>query len=144
MTTLDELTAKSGLDVLDHLAGDAQIPILDGIQAQGDLLIIPLTVVADEVVVRRGAAWTAVPSSGVEVLRGAAMGNPHSLVADPGAARWTTDVDDAAGLALGVVEVTGPAAWLLHREHGGMGLAAGCWVIRRQREQADELRLVAD
>ncbi len=38
----------------------------------------------------------------------------------------------------------GQVAYLAHPEHGYMGVGPGTYEIRRQREQADELRLVQD
>ncbi len=65
-----------------------------------------------------------------------AGGNPHTLIADAGTCRWTTEVyDRLARLAPGIVETT-TVAYLIHPEHGGTGLAAGQYVIRRQREHA--------
>lgn len=142
MKTLEDLTMQTGMEVLEHLVLGAEIPVVDGLQAQGDLFIIPLSTAGD-VVVNRDARWTEVPAEGVEVLRGAAGGNPHVLVADAGVCRWTTDVTDRARLALGVLRADRPVH-LLHPEHGGSGIAAGEYVIRRQREQAETQRLVAD
>ncbi|WP_433364269.1 hypothetical protein [Streptosporangium sp. CA-115845] len=142
MITLHELVSRTGLTVDNHLA-DAEIPVIDGPQCQGDLAIIPLTMVDGRVRVRPGADWAPVQRAGVEVLRGAAMGNAHTLVADPGTCRWTADVDDQDNLALGVLDTTA-TAYLLHREHGGTGIAPGCYVVRRQREQRDLIAYVAD
>jgi hypothetical protein len=133
--TLADLTGATGLPVDPHLVQDLVIPVIDGIQAQGDLLVVPHVEVADQVRVHATATWLEVPPDGVELVRGAVGGNVHSLVADPGTAVWTTDVDDATGLALGVVEAMTPV-YLLHREHGGTGIAPGRYVVRRQREQA--------
>ncbi len=141
--TLADVIAKGGIDVLEHLDRQVAIPVLDGPQCQGDLAILPLALLGADVTVRSRARWTPVPRAGVEVLRGTAMGNPHTLVAEPGTCRWTTDVNDAEGLALGVLEATAPA-YLAHPEHGYAGIAPGRYAIRRQREQADEIRMVAD
>lgn len=131
--TLSDLTRQTGLDVLDHLETDVAIPVLGGLQAQGDLLIVPFDDVAGVVTISRWARWRAVPPEGVEVLRGGAGGNPHTLVAEPGACRWTEDVDDRTDLALGVLRADRPVH-LMHPEHGGSGIAPGTYVIRRQRE----------
>ncbi|MGI5165737.1 hypothetical protein ACQEU3_15390 [Spirillospora sp. CA-253888] len=144
--TLADLTRRTGLDVLDHLERDAAVPVLDGMQAQGDLIVIPLHVIEHAIVFRRDPGWVDVPAEGVEVLRGAAGGNPHTLAADPGTCQWTRGLRDSMGLALGALRTSGPA-YLLHPEHGGNGIAPGTYVIRRQRERGDGTRpdrLVAD
>ncbi|MDF2708940.1 MAG: hypothetical protein K0R62_4592, partial [Nonomuraea muscovyensis] len=43
---------------LDHLWRSMRVPVVDGLQAQGDLLVIPLSVVAPAVGVWAGAGWT--------------------------------------------------------------------------------------
>lgn len=132
--TLGDLTARTGLDVLGHLEQEMTIPVLDGLQAQGDLLVIPLYMLPGVYAWRRGG-WRQVPSTGIDVIRAAAGGNPHTLVADPGACRWTTEIRDETGLALGLLEAEG-IAYLIHPEHGGSGIAPGSYVIRRQREKS--------
>ncbi|MGW3346728.1 hypothetical protein ACWDA3_25730 [Nonomuraea rubra] len=140
--TLAELTSRTGLTVLDHLEQSVRIPVLDGLQAQGDLIVIPMSELA--VTVWGDARWRPVPAEGVELLRGVAGGNPHTLVAEPGTCRWTTHVRDGQGLAIGVFDATAPV-YLLHPEHGGSGCAPGTYVVRRQREhEGSRSRLVAD
>ncbi|UBU13634.1 hypothetical protein [Nonomuraea gerenzanensis] len=139
--TLAELTSRTGLTVLDHLEQSVTIPVLDGIQAQGDLIVIPLPLpdVRDW-----DAGWQPVPPEGVELLRGVAGGNPHTLVAEPGTCRWSRHVRDWQGLAIGVFDASAPV-YLLHPEHGGSGCAPGRYVVRRQREhEGGGSRLVAD
>lgn len=142
--TLADLTARTGLDVLGHLEREVTIPVTDGIQAQGDLLVIPIAILAFEtsrgwawrnVSIADSARWHQVPGAGIEVLRAGTGGNPHTLVADPGTCRWTTGVHDPEALALGALATTGPA-YLIHPEHGGSGIAPGTYVIRRQRERS--------
>lgn len=139
MKTLADLTAATGLPVDVHLVMDLTIPVGDGIQAQGDLLVVPLAELADRVTVRRHATWDEVPPGGVEVVRNEAGGNPHTLVADPDTCAWTTDVDDTDGLAVGVFDAMAPV-YLMHREHGGTGIAPGLYVVRRQRELVPPVR----
>lgn len=131
--TLADLTRRTGLTVLDHLEREITIPVIDGLQAQGDLIVIPLDLVHD-VTVAATARLRPVPDGGVELLRGAAGGNPHTLVADPGTCQWTTDVIDPEGLAIGVLTTT-EVTYLIHPEHGGTGIAPGTYAIRRQRER---------
>ena len=145
--TLADLTARTGLDVLGHLEHEVTIPVTGGIQAQGDLLVIPIALLAAEtrywawrnVSIADSARWQQVPRAGIEVLRGGTGGNPHTLVADPGACRWTTGVHDPEQLALGALSTTG-VAYLIHPEHGGSGIAPGTYVIRRQRERSGATR----
>lgn len=142
--TLASLSRQTGLAVLDHLERSVRIPVVDGLQAQGDLIVIPLPVVASSVGVWPRAVWTDVPPEGVELLRGGAGGNPHTLVAEAGACRWTTGVRDLDWLAIGVFETTA-VAYLLHPEHGATGCPPGGYVVRRQRElDGRRARLVAD
>ncbi|SEG76936.1 hypothetical protein SAMN05444920_104432 [Nonomuraea solani] len=142
--TLAGLSRQTGLAVLDHLEQSMQIPVIDGLQAQGDLIVVPHSFVADSVMTWHEARWQWVPPEGVELLRGAAGGNPHALVAEPRTCRWTTQVSDASGLTIGMFTATEPV-YLLHPEHGGSGCAPGTYVVRRQREQdGRRARLVAD
>jgi hypothetical protein len=133
MKRLMDLTAETGLPVDLHLVMDMVIPVHDGFQAQGDLMVAPLAGLAGRVRAAEGAEWQEVPPGGVELLRGAAGGNAHSLVADPGTCVWTGDVTDAEGLAIAVFDAMA-TVYLLHREHGATGIAAGQYVVRRQRE----------
>lgn len=149
-TTLGELSARTGLDVLAHLEREVTIPVIDGIQAQGDLIVVPYALLAD-VGIPANARWQQVPPAGVELLRSAAGGNPHTLTADPGTCRWTTEMYDNQRLALGTLQ-TSAVAYLIHPEHGASGIAPGSYVIRRQRESTpgrsslpgSGTRLVAD
>jgi hypothetical protein len=135
MKRLADLTAETGLPVDMHLVLDLVIPIHDRAQAQGDLLVAPLAQVSGRVTVKDDATWQEVLPGGVELLRGATGGNPHTLVADPGTCVWTADVTDVDGLAIVVLDAMAPV-YLLHCEHGGTGIAAGQYVVRRQRELA--------
>jgi hypothetical protein len=140
--TLADLAARTGHGLPGHLEGKVMIPVTDGIQAQGDLLVIPIALLVttttgwawENVSIIDSAHWHRVPRAGIEVLRSGAGGNPHTLVADPGTCRWTTGVHDPEELALGALTTTG-TAYLIHPEHGGSGIAPGTYVIRRQRER---------
>lgn len=141
-STIGALIERHKIDVDQHLDRELEIPLLAEPQAQGDLLIAPLSDLADQVTVESDATWNMVPSAGTEVMRGAG-GHAHTLTSSPSGASWTTDVRDTEMLALGVLEATSPT-WLAHLEHGYSGIAPGRYVIRRQREKADEIRMVAD
>ncbi|MDJ0395653.1 hypothetical protein QMK17_20230 [Rhodococcus sp. G-MC3] len=144
--TLSDLTALSGLDVLDHLDQQVSVPVVDGPQAQGDLIVVPHEVLVDVVKIERWSSSFSVPRSGIELLRSAAGGNPHSLVADDGECTWITGVRDSRRLALGILD-TRVVAYLIHPEHGATGIAPGRYVIGRQRESGglySQVHLVAD
>ena len=137
--TLGELTGKHGFEVLGHLEADAGVPVNSGLQAQGDLFIVP--VAAHRVSARRKE--TEVPAAGIAVIEAVGSGHEHRLFAGtPGTAFFTPGTHVSAQ-DIGVLTCTKPA-YLLHPEHGATGIAPGTYVLRRQREQADEERLIAD
>lgn len=144
--TLASLTRQTGLAVLDHLERSVRVPVVDGLQAQGDLIVIPWSELSPSPSFRKDATWRDVPPGGVELVRGVAGGNPHTLVADPGTCRWTRDMWERGGLAIGVFDASAPV-YLLHPEHGASGCAPGRYLVRRQREFTGGgrgTRLVAD
>jgi hypothetical protein len=130
---LAELLDRTGIDALEHLHRQVTVPVVDGLQAQGDLIVIPLAMIGTVTVAEHG--WRPLPPAGVELVRGVAGNNPHTLVADAGTCRWTTSLADPLGLAIAVFENTAPA-YLVHPEHGGSGVAPGRWLVRRQQERA--------
>lgn len=144
--TLGELIGRHGFDVLDHLDRDLEIPVHSGLQAQGDLFIIPA---GSRQPGRQDAPLlqerTAVPPEGIAVIQAVGGGHEHRLFAgQPGTAFFTPA---AAGWQdLGLLECTEPA-YIAHPEHAYTGIAPGSYILRRQREHADrhaDYRLVAD
>lgn len=134
--TIDRLTERHGIDVLDHLERDLDIPVLTGLQRQGDVLVLPDA---------NAAATTPVPAAGVPVVRGENGGNTHAIVADGPGVCCDTRTASARNLTLALLTVPeGSIAWLAHPEHGYMGIGAGSYTLRRQREQSEEMRLVQD
>lgn len=136
MKTLAEITRTHGFEVLEHLEADAEIPVNDGLQAQGDLFIVPRPRAA-------GAATSGgtIPATGIAVIEAIGGGHEHRLFASvPGTAHFT---ETGGGQGIGILECTEPA-YVIHPEHGATGIAPGTYELRRQREQADEERLVAD
>ncbi|MFI7615482.1 hypothetical protein E1286_11570 [Nonomuraea terrae] len=126
------------MSVLDQVEQSLRIPVLEGLQAQGDLIVIPVPGPIDP----PGARWVRVPPEGVELLRGGAGGNTHMLVAEPGTCRWTPHRADWQDLG---VFTASAEVYLLHPEHGALGCAPGTYVVRRQREhERGGSRLVAD
>ncbi len=129
--TLAEAVAKTGKDVLDHLDQQCTVPIVTRFACQGDVAIL-----ADA---DTAPATTPIPDAGVVAVASEASSNTHSL---HGAAFYDRR---ESGMQIGVLTVPdGSEALLMHPEHGAMWIAPGSYSIRRQREQADELRLVAD
>jgi hypothetical protein len=143
--TYGKALAMSQVSIPEHLEAGAEVPVLAGPQAQGDLMIVPLGLAYDD---GRKPDWPQgkiVPPGGVQVVHGEATGNTHWLHAgfnSPGVAWHRADQD----LVVGVVTVPqGQSAMLVHTdEHGANGIAAGVYEIRQKREQADEVRYVED
>lgn len=135
IATLGQLIDRHGVDVLEHLDRDLTVPVLDGLQFQGDLAVIPEP--------DANVTGTTVPAAGIAVIEAIAGGHEHRLLASaPGTARFAALAGDQRQ-DLGHLTCTEPA-YLAHPEHGYVGIAPGTYVLRRQREQADEERLVAD
>jgi hypothetical protein len=134
--TLGQLIEKHGFDVHDHLDRDLEIPVHAGLQAQGDLFIIPADLDHGS---HQGAA---VPPDGIAVIEAVNGGHEHRLFAgQPGTAFFTPA--GASGQDIGHLECTEPA-YIAHPEHAYAGIAPGTYTLRRQRELAEEERLVAD
>lgn len=134
MLNLKTAEERYGVTHLDHLDKQADIPIISGTAAQGDVLIRRND--------RLRPARAAIPNTGFPVVRGENGGNTHAVYGvgfyDPATRR---DSD----LGLGVLTVpTGEQVLLSHPEHGAFLIDPGTYEMRRQREQADEIRLVQD
>lgn len=139
MRTLEELIATHGVDVDPHLDRQVTVPIIAGLQRQGDVLVIPAALLSGA-----EAVTTRIPAAGVPVVRGEAGGNTHLLLSD-GPVFYAPAPGRSGSLDLGTVTVPdGSVGYLAHPEHAYSGIAPGTYVIRRQREQADEIRLVQD
>lgn len=131
--TLGEAIEQYGVDVLEHLDRDLEVPVHAGLQMQGDVAVVPCGI---------EPAAAEVPAEGVPVVQGENGGNTHLLLAE-GDVRF--DRVGNGGLAVGVLSVPVDAvAFLAHPEHGYLGIGPGTYELRRQREQAEEERLVAD
>lgn len=139
--TVSDIAAEQVLAQLDDIA-----PVHTGLPlAQGDLLLIP----ADGQV---PPATDPIPAAGVPLVRGQG-GHTHLLM---GHVLWAAD--STGSQTIGTVTVParqvgyiahgdGTPASALDRdaEHALVAFGGPCtYVIRRQREQADEIRMVAD
>jgi len=133
-TTIAQLVDRHGFDVLDHCDTSAEVPVLAGLQFQGDLAIVPVG--------HRNVPGKTVPPAGVAVIAPVGSGHEHRLFAGtPGTAVFVAD--PGGGQDIGTLQCTG-TAYVAHPEHAYAGIAAGTYVLRRQREQAAEERLIAD
>lgn len=114
---------------------DLDIPVLSASQRQGDVLVLATD-----------TPWTNPAirpiGSGVEVVRAEAGGNTHCLHGD---GEWLPQ-RATGSLVQGWLRVPdGGVAFLIHtEEHSALGIGAGTYEIRRQREFAGEWRRVAD
>lgn len=135
-TTLEQAIGVHGVAVLDHLDRQATIPTVSDIGRQGDVLIVAKP--------RGRAAVNPVPAAGYPAVRGEAGGNTHLILA-AGAVFYDPETPNPGKLDLGVLTVAaGATGYLAHPEHGYLAVAPGTYVLKRQREQADGLRLVTD
>jgi hypothetical protein len=134
MNTLQTLSTTFKTGSLDHLIADAEIPVLTGSQAQGDVSWWPTR--SGEV-----AGLIEVPAEGYPVVRGESGGNTHLLLADgPVFFAPATDL-----LRLGTLVVPeGSVAHMHHPEHGYNSIGAGTYIMKGQRTQMDKIRRVAD
>ena len=137
MHTLATLIDRHGITVDDHIDLDDLVPVHTGMQRQGDVIIVPT-------IGNAKPATTPVPKTGTPVVRGEAGGNTHAIVAD-GPVFCDTRQASTTDLTLATLTVPdGSVAYLAHPEHAYTGIGPGTYTLRRQREQADELRIVAD
>lgn len=142
-TTYAEALSKIGVTIPGHLVADAEVPVLTGVQAQGDLIVIPASL--DDFDTAK-VMMTSVPDKGVQAVVGESTGNTHWLhrgMESPGVMWGRVDGHE---LVIGVVHVPeGQTAELIHTdEHGCNAIGPGDYVIRGKRELADEIRRVAD
>lgn len=136
-TTYQEALNLVGVSVPEHLIADAEVPVLTGAQAQGDLLIVPIETT--------DAVLAPLTEDGVQVVFGEATGNSHFLHRGfESTGVEFARVDD--GLCLAVVRVPeGQSALLIHTdEHGSNAMGAGLYAIQGKRELRDEIERVQD
>lgn len=135
MATTTQMIEATGVDVCTTQDLDIDIPVLTGVQRQGDVLVRPAAVTAK----------TPVSANGTPVVRGESGGNTHTIYAADGPVFCDPTIGSARDLRVALLSVPeGSTAYLGHPEHGYMGIAPGTYEIRRQREMAEEIRMVAD
>jgi hypothetical protein len=135
--TLEQVIDLCGVDVDAHLERDMEILVSGGMQRQGDVIVVPVN--ADAPVANP------VPPQGFPVVLGENGGNTHLLLPQGVGVFYSALPPQFGKLDLGLLHVAkGSVAYLAHPEHGYAGIAPGSYTIRRQREQADIVRLVQD
>lgn len=136
--TLGDIETIADRACYDWLDRTLVTPIIDTVQAQGDVLVVPVTRTA-------GAGAVDVPRSGVDVVRAVDGSHAHTLLAPDGGCRIVLrDSGSADDLVIALIDST-ETCYLLHAEHGATGLAPGRYEVRRQREfDAAEARRIAD
>lgn len=118
----------------EDLVASAEVPVLTGPQRQGDLSVWPQ---------RSSAAVGELVTKEVPVVKGENGGNTHALLAHHGEVRFR--FVDNGSTDVGVLDVAeGAVAYLVHPEHVANGFGPGAYVIRRQEEKAETMRVVAD
>lgn len=138
MSTYGTLLSAHGIAIPEHLEAEAQVPVLTGPQAQGDLLVVPVERT-------QLGAGQPVPQGGYQVVRGEAAAHTHWLDG-LGPVSYAPNNGRLDGLVLGELTVPGGSvAYLTHEdEHGSNGIGPGRYEIRRKRQQADEIAYVDD
>ncbi len=135
----DHVTDDVTDSAIAMFAAALDIPVITGLQHQGDVSVIPAGMVKD---FREPSA--VLRPAGVAVVRGESGGNTHQLLA-AGVVRFDLRTATAQDLTLGSLRVTeGAVAYLDHPEHGNSGIGPGAYVLRRKRTQREEAELVAD
>lgn len=135
-TTLAALETSHQVTVDDYHDRSALVPVLGGLQRQGDILIRPASSML------ANGSMRPVPADGLPLVRGENGANTHLLLADGSVTART--VTDGSLLIAAFHVPAGAVAYVAHPEHGFMGIAPGDYWVYRQREQADVIRMVAD
>lgn len=112
---------------IDRLQAADDIPVLTGLQRQGDVLVIPTAP-------GQVAGLVDIPPAGTPAVQGQ---HTHLLVGD-GAYAARND-----GIDLGTLVVR-TEVWMLHDEHGGNAIGPGTYLLRGKQEMAEQIRRVAD
>ena len=141
ITNVDVLIAH-GIDPSSIEFPELEVPILTGPQRQGDVFLLPIT--TDKT---QGAAL--ITKAGVTVVRAETnTANTHTLHTLSGSCQWlpNTRANDTGELVQGWLTVAADSeAALIHtEEHNVVGIGAGTYEIRRQREYAGVWQRVAD
>jgi hypothetical protein len=130
---LSDMISRHGFQIPGELDREAAIPYRGGLQAQGDVIIVPAVMTSDGT--RLFDPGDPIPAEGVAVVPAAPGRHEHRLFADQGPCYWARQIVIPQGLTVGALTVpAGSLAVLAHEQHGFAGIAPGAYVIKRQRE----------
>lgn len=154
MRTYAEALAKVGTQVPEHLEAEAEVPVLTGMQRQGDILVQPASqAVIQNVQFTLGSRMTEngeiigklaeVSQNGVQVVTGEESGNTHWLHNGfESRVLWMRGGVEQNVVGY-VVVPEGQSAMLIHTdEHGANGIGPGCYEIRRKMEMTQSTNWV--
>jgi hypothetical protein len=128
-----------GVDIDPHLERDVEIPVSASLQRQGDIIVIPTPKA------KVGKDAKELPLAGYPLVRGENGGNTHLLLGTGWVTYTAREPSTVTQLDIATFTVAeGAVAYIAHPEHGYLGVAPGTYTVRRQKEQADEIRMVAD
>jgi len=131
-----EALTRFQVQIDPHLEREAEIPMLGAPQRQGDVLFIDSKVTVTE------ATEGAKQVGTIAIVQGENGGNTHRLWTT--APVWVRVVTRSNNDVLDFTIPAGVEAYIEHPEHGFLGLEPGNYTARRQREQAEIIRQVAD
>lgn len=135
MLTLAESVAITGKPVNDYLPAELDVPQVDRIAAQGDVLVV---------LAPSGTATAAMPRT-VVVVASEASSNTHTLHPNGECFYDRRETASPADLVIGILTVPDSSTALLsHQEHGNLEILPGTYEIRRQREYQGEWAYVCD
>ena len=132
---LAESVAITGKAVFDYLDHEAEVPRIDSIAAQGDVLVLRVTT---------RPATTVMPKT-VVVVASEASSNTHTLHPNGECFYQPKEARGPIDLVLGILTVPADSTALLsHQEHANIEILPGTYEIRRQREFSGEWAYVRD
>lgn len=132
--TMSDVARRASVQLYEHIEaelGDVIPAEQTTLCIQGDVAFIPTTPGNE-------TGFEPVGAAGRVLVAG---DHDHVLVADADVCEIRTVSGSGADVA--VIRNT-KTAYVVHAEHAATALAPGCWTVRRQREHAEEQRLVAD
>jgi len=116
---------ETTVEFYDWVDDQIEIPFLDGVQAQGDVLVVPS---------KASIGGGAVPvERSVDIVPSENGGHAHTLVVLDGTTCLIRFDKTGDPNVIARIDCNGPVV-LTHMEHGGNGLLAGTYEFRRQVE----------